>query len=126
MNYKSHYNVYKQKYLALLAATALTATSLSGCSNEPKKESYKRALIFNREQNQVCVMEFDNCFFSNSGLVRIILKDGTVISSSSIDTKLINSRNNSITAEELAKSICGEDVEIIYLTPNQELTLNRK
>ena len=108
------YKKYKQKYLALLAATALTATSLSGCSNEPI------------EQNQVCVMEFDNCFFYNSGLVRIILKDGTVISSSSIDTKLINSRNNSITAEELAKSICGEDVEIIYLTPNQELTLNRK
>ena len=41
---------------------------------------------------------------------------------SSFDTKLINDENSSISAEDFAKSIMGEDVEINYLNKGKQKT----
>ena len=106
----------KTKLVTYVLAGTITATALVGCGNMDMWDSqytFNKAIIFG--ENTATIVEIEQWGDYDGEQFQIKLKDGFVMVTSSIDTKLIDDRNSDITAEDLARSIKGEDVVIIYL-----------
>lgn len=106
----------KAKAIALGSMLTLTPIVLTGCGNQQifdTNYSFNKAIVFN--ENTACIIKISSWNDYDGEQLQLKLSDGTVILTSSFDTKLINDENSIITAEEIAKAIGGEDVEITYL-----------
>ena len=106
----------KTKLATCVLAGTITATVLTGCGNMDMWDSqytFNKAIIFG--ENTATIVEIEQWGDYDGEQFQIKLKDGFVMVTSSIDTKLIDDRNSDITAEDLARSIKGENVVIIYL-----------
>ena len=106
----------KAKAITLGVMLTLSPLVLTGCGNQQffdTNYTFNKAIIFN--ENTACIIEISSWNDYDGEQLQLKLADGTVILSSSFDTKLINDEYGIISAEEIAKAICGEDVEITYL-----------
>ena len=106
----------KTKLAACVLAGTVSATMLTGCGNLDMLDTqytFNKAIIFG--DNTATIVEITQWGDYDGEQFQIKLKNGFVMITSSFDTKLIDDRNSDITAEDLARSIKGEDVEIIYL-----------
>ena len=54
-------------------------------------------------------------FVSAKGQYQILTNDGLTMVTSSYDTKLIDDKTSKLSAEDIARSIIGNDVKITYL-----------
>lgn len=108
----------KKKLVAVALASVLSTTTLTGCNYTliDTKMTFNKAIIFG--ENSVTIIEIESWTDYDGEQLQIKTTDGAVIVTSSFDTKLIDDRNSSITAEDLARSIMGEDVQINYLDDN--------
>lgn len=111
-------NIIRRKKVAAIAlASILSTTTLTGCNKTPSsldfKMTFNKALIFG--ENSVTIVEIESWTDYDGEQLQIKTKDGAYILTSSFDTKLIDDRDSTITAEDIARSIMGEDVEIRYL-----------
>ena len=106
----------KKKIIAMALVSTLSASVLTGCGNYTvmdTKFTFNKALIFG--ENTVTIVEIEKWTDYDGEQLQIQTTDGAFILTSSFDTKLIDDRNSTISAEDLARSIMGEDVEITYL-----------
>lgn len=105
-----------KKAVALATAGVLGAVMLTGCNKQivDIKYEFNKAIIF--RDGTATIIEIEKWNDYDGEQYQIITSDGLVIITSSYDTKLINDLNSDITAEDVARSIGGEDVEITYLT----------
>lgn len=112
----------RKKAAAIVLASILSTTTLTGCNYTlvDTKMTFNKAIIFG--ENSVTIVEIEKWTDYDGEQLQIKTKDGAYILTSSFDTKLIDDRNSTITAEDIARSIMGEDVEIKYL---DEISRNR-
>ncbi len=107
----------KPKLVSMLLAGTITSTTLVGCGNMKVMDNefkFNKAIIFN-EDNVLIVDIYKYIVESSDMQYKIILNDGTCFTTSINDTKLVNELEDGITAEEIARSIVGEDIQINYL-----------
>ena len=108
----------KAKAIALGSMLVLSTSVLTGCGNHDVFDtnfSFNKAIIFN--DDKVCIIDIAKWRDYDGEQIQLILTDGTIILTSSFDTKLINDEKGIISAEEIAKAIAGDDIEITYLDP---------
>ena len=106
----------KPKLVSMILAGTIAGTTLVGCGNMKFMDNqfyFNKAIIF--EKGNVLIVDVYKYIVEYDMQYKIILNDGTCFICSVNDTKLINEVDMGITAEEFAKSIMGEDVEINYL-----------
>lgn len=116
-------NILRRKKAAAIAlAGILSTTTLTWCNHilVDTKMTFNKAIIFG--ENSVTIVEIEKWSDYDGEQLQIKTKDGAYILTSSFDTKLIDDRDSTITAEDIARSIMGEDVEINYL---DEISRNR-
>ncbi len=110
---------------ALIGAFSLSA--LTGCSCNQQvvdfKLKFNKAIIFN--DNHATIIDIQKWNDYDGEQIQLITEDGAIIVTSSFDTKLINDENSDIKAEDIARSILGEDAEINYLNESKSLTLKK-
>ncbi len=114
----------KAKRIIALGLLAIATTSaLTGCNYScvDTKYTFNKAIIVN--DNIATIIEIDKWTDYDGEQLQIITKDGTIIVTSSFDTKLINDSNSVIKAEDIARSLVGEDGEINYIESEKKLTL---
>lgn len=107
----------KPKLISMILAGTITSTTLVGCGNMKFMDNqfnFNKAIIF--KEDNVLILDVYKYITEYDMQYKIILHDGTCFTCSSSDTKLINEVESGITAEEFAKGIMGEDVQINYLT----------
>ena len=105
-----------KKLVALGMLGALGTITLTGCGNYKlidTKFTFNKAIIFG--DNTATIVEIQKWTDYDGEQIQIQTKDGTFILTSSFDTKLIDDRNSSIKAEDIARAIAGNDVVITYL-----------
>ncbi|MBQ6285744.1 MAG: hypothetical protein IJK67_05525 [Bacilli bacterium] len=85
------------------------------------KYNFNKAIIFNG--NTATIVEIEKWTDYDGEQLQIVTKDGAIIITSSFDTKLINDINSTVKADDIARSILGEDAEINYLGQGKQLTL---
>jgi len=83
---------------------------------------YNKAIIF--DGNTATIVEISEWTDYDGEQIQIITKDGLLLLTSSFDTKLIDDSTSDIKAEDIARAIKGDDVEINYLGASKSLTLN--
>ena len=103
-----------KKAIALLTAGTL-AFSLAGCNYDmiDTKYDYNKAIIFG--DNTATIVEVKQWSDYDGEQIQILTNDGLYMITSSFDTKLIDDKTSKISAEDVARSIAGENVEIKYL-----------
>lgn len=104
-----------KKAISIALATTISL-SMTGCGNRnvfDTKYTFNKAIIFG--DDTATIIEIDKWKDYDGEQLQITTKDGLVIVTSSFDTKLVNDKKSEIKAEDIARSIKGEDVEIIYL-----------
>lgn len=106
---------------------ALVLSSLTGCACNKQimdfKYEFNKAIIVH--DNCATIIDVKKWCDYEGEQIQIITKDGTIIITSTFDTKLINDIDSDLTAEDIAKSLVGEDGEINYLGKEQSLTLSK-
>lgn len=102
---------------AILAGT-ISLTTLTGCNATivDTKYTFNKAIIFN--DNTATIVEIKKWADYDGEQLQIITEDGLIIVTSSFDTKLINDNDSEIKAEDIVRSILGEDAVINYLGEN--------
>lgn len=116
-DFKGNKNIKKTVMTTALFGT-LSLALLTGCADASRNE---KAIIFG--DGTATIVEVERCIiFSN--YYEILTKDGLKICTPMYDTKLITESESSVTAEEIAISIMGEDVKINYLGKSKSLKLN--
>ncbi len=110
-------NYYKVQYFALLKNALEMKKQLD------YQQMYNKAIIFNRETNNACIVDIISWKEHNNGQLELQLIDGSYILTSSYDTKLLYVNEYTIQPEEIAKSINGKNTNITYLTYNYEMIL---
>lgn len=115
-------NLNIRKKAIALAATGLLATVVltTGCNKQVMdfKYEFNKAIIFHEDTATIIEIQKWNDYEGEQ--IQLITKDGLVIVTSTYDTKLVNDKNSDLTAEDVARSIGGEDVEIRYLEKQPE------
>ena len=108
----------KSKVVAMALAGTLASVTLTGCNATLVDTNYtfNKAIIFG--DGTATIIEIKKWADYDGEQFQIITNDGLVIVTSSFDTKLINDNNSSLKAEDVARSIAGEDVHIYYLNEN--------
>ena len=109
----------KAKYVALAAAVTVAATALTGCNKTiiDVKYQFNKAFIFDNENHSVCIVDVSAWKDYDGEQLQLVLADGTYILTSTFDTKLLYVNDHTMSAEEIAKAMKGEDVKITYLNP---------
>ena len=110
-----NFKLNKKAVIATLSTTIVLST-LTGCGNHTvfdTKYTFNKAIIFGDDTATIIEIEKWNDYDGEQ--FQLITKDGLVIVTSSFDTKLINDTDTVLSAEDIAKSIKGDDVEITYL-----------
>lgn len=101
----------------MLAGVAISSTLLlSGCGNYTildTKYTYNKAIIF--DEDSATIIEIEKWTDYDGEQLQLQTKDGAYILTSSYDTKLMDDRNSDISAEDLVRSLKGDDVQINYL-----------
>ena len=113
----------KKKIIAMGFAGTLATVSLVGCGNNDMLDTqytFPKAVIFS--DNSVTIVEVESWSDYDGEQLQITTPEGFCFVTSSFDTKLINDENSSISAEDFARSIMGEDVEINYLNQGKQKT----
>ena len=120
----AHKEVFMNKYQKLAIAglsSAIITSTLTGCNNHKVWEfeyTFNKAIIFNN--NVATIVTVKNWTDYDGEQIQLELEDGTVLVTSSFDTKLVYEDGN-ITAEDIARAIGGKDVEITYLEEAKSL-----
>ena len=86
------------------------------------KYNFNKAIIFNG--NTATIVEITRYNYSTGGSVILYLPSEEIIVTSTINTRIITERG-SITAEDIAKSIAGDDIVINYLNSDDQLLLKK-
>lgn len=105
-----------RKEAVILATTGVLATAvLTGCNQQvvDVKLKFNKAIIFHDDSATIVEIKKWNDYDGEQ--LQLITEDGLVIVTSSFDTKLINDEKSEIKAEDVARSIGGDDIEIRYL-----------
>ena len=101
----------------MLAGVAISSTLLlSGCGNYTildTKYTFNKAIIF--DEDSATIIEIEKWTDYDGEQLQLQTKDGAYILTSSYDTKLMDDRNSNISAEDLVRSLKGDDVQINYL-----------
>ena len=107
-----------KKAVAILAAGGITLSTLTGCNMTcvDTKYTFNKAIIF--RDNTATIVEIKKWADYDGEQLQLITKDGLIIVTSSFDTKLINDEDSNLTAEDVARSIIGEDAKINYMFEN--------
>ena len=114
---------FRKKACVLALTSTIAVTTLTGCGNRTVVDTqltFNKALIFSNDY--VTIVEIQKWADYDGEQLQIKTKDGLVILTSSFDTKLIDDRNSDISAEDIARSIMGEDVTINYLNDAPQKT----
>ena len=115
-------NLNIRKKAVALAATGLLATAVltTGCNKQVLDFKYKfnKAIIFHEDTATIIEIEKWNDYEGEQ--FQLLTKDGLIIVTSAYDTKLVNDEKSDLTAEDVARSIGGEDIEIRYLEKQPE------
>jgi hypothetical protein len=112
----------KAKTLAF-AGVLGTAVLMSGCGNYTvidTKYDFNKAIIFS--DDSATIIELKKWTDYDGEQLQLETKEGLFIVTSSFDTKLIDDKNSDIKAEELVRSILGEDAQINYLNGGYQKT----
>lgn len=113
----------------VIMTTALAATlslSLSGCNKAiiDARYMFNKAIIINGDTATIIEIRSWNDYEGEQ--FQLITEDGLVIVTSAYDTKLINDTNSTLKAEDLARSIVGENGQINHLNKEKTLILDNK
>lgn len=115
-------NLNIRKKAVALAATGLLATAVltTGCNQQVMdfKLKFNKAIIFHDDTATIVEIKKWNDYDGEQ--LQLITKDGLVIVTSSYDTKLVNDEDSTLTAEDVAISIGGDDIEIRYLEKHEK------
>ena len=115
-------NLNIRKKAIALAATGLLATAVltTGCNYDMVDMKYKfnKAIIFH--EDTATIIEIEKWTDYDGEQLQLITPDGLIIVTASYDTKLINDEKSYLTAEDVARSIGGDDIEIRYLEKQPE------
>lgn len=106
----------KPKLVTMILTGAIASTTLVGCGNMKFMDNqfgFNKAVIFGKDE--VLILDVYEYIIEYDMKYKIILNDGTCFICSASDTKLVNEVEQGVTAEEIAKGIMGEDVQINYL-----------
>ena len=119
-------NKMKKTIIITALASTLALSTLTGCNYDFMDFHYQfnKAIIFG--DNTATIIEIKKWTDYDGEQLQIETEDGALIVTSSFDTKLINDLNSNVSAEDIAKSIKGEDVEINYLGKSKSLTLKKE
>ena len=117
----------KEKAIAMTLAGTLATATLTGCGSATRIQamevpSYNKAIIFG--DNTATIVEIEG-YLEQGGGYLITTKDGLILTTSEIDTKLVDDSNSDIKAEDIAISVMGDDVQINYLGQNNSDNLTK-
>lgn len=104
-----------KKQIITAALAGSLAVPLTGCNAAlfDTKFTFNKAIILG--DNTATIVKIDKWTDYDGEQLQIVTEDGLVLVTSSFDTKLINDSNSDIKAEDIARSIKGDDVDINYL-----------
>ncbi len=113
----------KKKVITLALIATLATATLTGCNKDvwDFKYTFNKAIIVNGDT--ATIVEIDKWTDYDGEQLQIITKDGTIIVTSSFDTKLINDKDGNIKAEDIARALVGDEGEITYLDTGKKFTL---
>ena len=111
-------NIKAKKAIMISALSGMIAmTTLTGCTNN---NSQRRAIV--HSDNTVTIIDISHYSYYKN-FMRLDLPSGETIFTNIFDTKVMIEYD--ITAEDFAKAIYGNDIEINYLNRNKELTMKK-
>lgn len=116
-----------RKEAVILATTGVLATAvLTGCNQQviDVKLKFNKAIIFH--ENTAVIVDVKNWNDYEGEQLQLITPDGLIIVTSSYDTKLINDEKSLLKAEDVARSIGGDDIEIRYLEKHEKDNVKTK
>lgn len=120
-------NLNIKKSAMTMAATGVLATVvLTGCNQQviDVKLKFNKAIIFREDTATIVdVKKWDDY---DGEQLQLITPDGLIIITSSYDTKLINDEDSELKAEDVARSIGGDDIEIRYLEKHEKENVKSK
>lgn len=116
----------KKKAMAMAATGVLATVVLTGCNQQviDVKLKFNKAIIFREDTATIVdVKKWDDY---DGEQLQLITPDGLIIITSSYDTKLINDEDSELKAEDVARSIGGDDIEIRYLEKHEKENVKSK
>ena len=116
-----------RKEAVILATTGVLATAvLTGCNQQvvDVKLKFNKAIIFHEDTATIVEVKHWNDYEGEQ--LQLITPDGLIIITSSYDTKLINDEKSLLKAEDVARSIGGDDIEIRYLEKHEKDNVKNK
>jgi len=116
----------KKEAVAMAATATLAVTVLTGCNQQVMdvKLKFNKAIIFRGDTATIVEGKYWDDYDGEQ--LQLITPDGLVIVTSSYDTKLINDEKSVLTAEDVARSIGGDDIEIRYLEKHEKENVKSK
>ena len=111
------------KLVSLALAGTLASATLTGCNKNviDLKYNYPQAIIFG--EGTATIIEIESWRdYEDGEQIQIKIKNGPTFLTSIIDTKLYDEEQTGITAEDFAKCIKGDDIEINYLGEEKQKT----
>lgn len=116
----------KKEAVAMAATATLAVTVLTGCNQQVMdvKLKFNKAIIFRGDTATIVEVKKWNDYDGEQ--LQLITPDGLIIVTSSYDTKLINDEKSVLTAEDVARSIGGDDIEIRYLEKHEKGNVKSK
>lgn len=116
----------RKKAMAMAATGVLATVVLTGCNQQviDVKLKFNKAIIFREDTATIVdVKKWDDY---DGEQLQLITPDGLIIITSSYDTKLINDEDSELKAEDVARSIGGDDIEIRYLEKHEKENVKSK
>ena len=116
-----------RKEAVILATTGVLATAvLTGCNQQVMdvKLKFTKAIIFHDDSAVIVDVKYWDDYEGEQ--LQLITPDGLIIITSSYDTKLINDEKSLLKAEDVARSIGGDDIEIRYLEKHEKDNVKTK
>lgn len=116
----------RKKAIAMATAGVLATVVLTGCNQQVMdvKLKFNKAIIFRGDTATIVDVKYWDDYDGEQ--LQLITPDGLVIVTSSYDTKLINDEKSLLTAEDVARSIGGDDIEIRYLEKHEKGNVKSK
>ena len=116
----------RKKAIAMATAGVLATVVLTGCNQQVMdvKLKFNKAIIFREDTATIVDVKYWDDYDGEQ--LQLITPDGLVIVTSSYDTKLINDEKSTLKAEDVARSIGGDDIEIRYLEKHEKGNVKSK
>ena len=116
----------KKKAIAMAATGVLATAVLTGCNQQVMdvKLYFNKAIIFREDTATIVDIKYWDDYEGEQ--LQLITPDGLIIVTSSYDTKLVNDEKSTLTAEDVARSIGGDDIEIRYLEKHEKGNVKSK